>query len=204
MPFEMFIQDRAYQARLTADKNAGRCAGQSVTWVLDMLENKVDSLSPADLDRGARYQDKYEVMFDTHSRGGLGANEHLFKSIAYSAKNPHVRTDVSRSIKDDVCVAKGMGRMQVDKFMASSGNAFLVMHWDNGTDGHSMALAKTKNNGRIYLYEPNSGVVAYSAGELSLYDDIKQVLIQRRIITRSPELRMSVLLSTPLDLRINL
>lgn len=204
MPFEMLIQDPLYKARLAADNSEGRCAGQSVTWVLDMLENKVDSLRPANHDLGARYQDKYNIMFYTHSRGGLAANQHMFKAIAYSAKNPHVQTQVSRSIKDEICLAKEGGRKQIDKLVASSGNAFLAMHWECQRIGHSMSLAKMKNNSRIYLYEPNNGVALYSAGALSLYDEIKQLLIERRIIAGNPELIMSVLLSTPLDLKVNL
>lgn len=203
MPFQMLIEDRAYQARLAADNSEGRCAGQSVTWVLDILENKVDSLRPADLDRGARYQDKFSIMYDSHSRGGVTANEYLLKAVAYSAKNPPVRTAVSSSIKDEVFVTSDGARKLVDKLAASTGNAFLLMYWEDAKSAHMMALTKIKN-GRVYLYEPNGGVLQYGVGALSLHDEIKQFLIQRRILVRNPELRMSLLLSTPLDLGINL
>ena len=201
MPFVMSVPDKLYYDRCVADNSDGRCAGQSVTWILDMLENKVDNCHPANLDRGASYHAKFDLMWDTHSRGGLAANEYLLKAVAYSAQNPPVRTVVSRSIQTEAIVTRDKARNLIDKLVANSGNAFLLMNWQDATSAHMMALMQKKHD-HIYLYEPNSGVLLYDGDTSSLYDEMRQVLIREGILD-NPDLRMSLLLTTSLDLNIN-
>lgn len=203
MGFQMKFPDREYQARLAADQSDGYCVGQCVTWVLDLLEKKADSLRPANVNIGSNYQNMYAKMFHQHKASADASNAYNFKVIAYLAKTPATLTPVSRSIKEEVALTNAMSRALIEGLRSNYGNAFLLMQWDDlgSNSPHMIVLMKNKKK-ECYLYDPNFGVFAHRLESKTLYDDIKSHLIGTRTFV-NPEAELSLLLSTPLDLKIN-
>lgn len=63
MTFTMYEADIYYMPMIEIQKSRGNCMGQCVTWMLDILENKVRYLKPPeDLKRGKKYHQALTSM----------------------------------------------------------------------------------------------------------------------------------------------
>lgn len=201
MGFNVVVADKAYKVYAASHGSGGYCVGQCANWILDILEQREASFIPPDVRRGAIYQHAYTKMWAAHSGGGKAANMYQLKAMAYSAKTSSVRPDIARTIKDEIAATNEEGRRLMDQLLTTPGYVFLLMTWGDGVNSHAIAMLKL-NNGNIFLYDPNCGVLEHSGPVSGLYEQVKLYVLMNVKSIHNPEMYAGLLLSTTHDLKM--
>lgn len=179
--------------------------GQCVTWMLDILENKVRYLKPPeDLKRGKKYHQAFSSMFEHFPAAQGSANLYALKSIAYSAQKPSSGSAASGYIKSKIAGDHaGAERLMRDMSLAKGQNSFLLMIVSTPLSAHAIVFFREKSD-MYFMYDPNEGVYKYSGGPLHLYYEIRNYMVRTLGPSYSGcQVNQALLLTTECDLKIN-
>ena len=201
MGFKLIVPDPSYRIHLASNGHAGYCVGQSVNWILDILEEKEASLKPPDFNRGRIYQNAYVEMSRKHPGSQKQADLYQLKATAYSAKTSRVRPEIACTIKDEIAETNGSARMLMEKLTTTPGFVFLLMGWGNTLNNHAMAMLKLNNN-NVFLYDPNYGLHELTGPKSDLYGQVKAYLSKNTTVFKNAQMKDGLLLSTTYPLKI--
>lgn len=188
MSFEHVYEAVSYRDHLNATGSRGNCLGQSWLWMTDILAGSAISLAPACFLKGDVLQKEY---LQHVARGGacvvdMGFYIQKGRELQGSARG---RCLVQRNASGNASAFE-----MVNAFARNAqGDAGMIMTWnisdkrkrlsyhdEDYESGHAVALLRLNDEGKIYLYDPNTGVHEWhEAVGVNLYTDIERYLMAR-------------------------
>lgn len=202
------LQHRAlnYNEHLQAINSGGLCLGQTWLWMSEIISGVSGTLSPPNHFKGGEIQKEFLAY-----SGGDPVSFINIKVSELKSKVPEKRLE-QRKAKDYASSVALVNEFSV----ASGGNAVVFMCWGINTHqstlnkvfcrydrAHAMGLLRLKNNGKIYLFDPNHGVYEWTKDPgVELKTDIKRFMLQSS--TRSMvAMTCATMLSTNSDISLN-
>ena len=206
MSFKLLHKAINYQEHVEAINSSGLCLGQTWLWMSEIISGVSGTLSPPNFFAGGKIHREYRERFRVAALSFID-----------------MKASELISIVPEKCLeqrkAKGYASAValVNEFsVATGGNAVVYMAWGLNAhkitlnkvfcqyeSGHAMGLLRLKNNGKIYLYDPNIGVFEWvKEPGVKLKTDIKRFMLQSP--GRSMAAMMSaMMLSTKSDIPLN-
>lgn len=185
MGFKIVHSAINYSDAMAATKSAGNCMGQSCQWAIQLIKGEMQSLMQPCFSAGAALQREYDSAWE---------NLKFFQDGDVIFFRRQAKKVSSSGIKSDIVTRSGASVSLVNSLPSFSGNAAVVIGWrcqDTPScfskfgitlshSGHAVALLRLKNNGVVYLYDPNCGIYEWipSPG-VSLKSDLKQYMLAK-------------------------
>ena len=205
MSFKRLHKAINYHEHLEATNSAGLCLGQTWLWMSEIISGVSGDLSPPNFLTGGKIQAEYEAHYDACG-GSLPFVDVKVSELRLKVPDKCL---VQRSAQDHESSVE-----LVNEFSLASGeNAVIYMSWMIAgkcpllkvmrNSSHAMGLLKLKNNGKIYLFDANHGVLEWVREPgVKLKKDIKKFMLQspgRSVLI----MRSAMMLSTKSDIPLN-
>ncbi|MGG3793334.1 hypothetical protein ABEU86_03480 [Pseudomonas paraversuta] len=205
MSFKLLHRSIDYRAHMEATNGGGFCFGQTWLWMSEIISGVSGDLSPPNFLTGGKIQAEYEAHYDACG-GSLPFVDVKVSELRLKVPDKCL---VQRSAQDHESSVE-----LVNEFSLASGeNAVIYMSWMIAgkcpllkvmrNSSHAMGLLKLKNNGKIYLFDANHGVLEWVREPgVKLKKDIKKFMLQspgRSVLI----MRSAMMLSTNSDIPLN-
>lgn len=205
MSFKLLHRSIDYRAHMEATNGGGFCFGQTWLWMSEIISGVSGDLSPPNFLTGGKIQAEYEAHYDACG-GSLPFVDVKVSELRLKVPDKSL---VQRSAQDHESSVE-----LVNEFSLASGeNAVIYMSWMIAgkcpllkvmrNSSHAMGLLKLKNNGKIYLFDANHGVLEWVREPgVKLKKDIKKFMLQspgRSVLI----MRSAMMLSTKSDIPLN-